>query len=71
MDDKEDVVAAVVEQPKARKPRKPAVKKKKPTTGRKTLIAALVAVAIASVDLYITVRYPGSPGACQILRDML
>ena len=55
----------------ARKPRKPAVKKKKPTTGRKTLVAALVVVAIASVDLYLTVRYPGAPGACQILRDML
>lgn len=71
MDDKEHVVSTALGEPKARKPRKPAVKKKKPTTGRKALIAAVVAVAIASVDLYITVRYPGSPGACQILRDML
>lgn len=71
MDDKQHVVAAALEQPKPRKPRKPAVKKKEPTTGRKTLVTALVAVAIASVDLYLTLRYPGSPGACQILRDVL
>lgn len=70
MDDKENVVGGGLEQPKPRKLRKPAVKKKKPTTGGKTLVAALVAVAIASVDLYITVRSPGAPGACQILRDM-
>lgn len=57
--------------PKApRKPRKPAAKKAKPVQGRKTLYVAAGALAFAAADLLVGLRYPGVPGACQILRDM-
>lgn len=57
--------------PKApRKPRKPAAKKAKPVQGRKTLYVAAGALAFAAADFLVGLRYPGVPGACQILRDM-